>query len=60
MAQHPAAAMVQRGAAAPAFPLATVDPFLEGKIVQRVGSTTARLSKDALPPETTVMVLDYE
>jgi len=43
-----------------AFPLATVDPFLEGKIVQRVGSTTTRLSRDALPPETTVMVLDYE
>ena len=43
-----------------AFPLATIDPFLEGKTVQRVGSTTARLSKDTLPPETTVMVLDYE
>jgi L-ascorbate metabolism protein UlaG (beta-lactamase superfamily) len=43
-----------------AFPLATVDAFLEGKAVQRVGSATTRLSADALPPETTVMVLDYE
>ncbi len=43
-----------------AFPLATVDPFLEGKTVQRVGSTTTRLSQDMLPDETTVMVLDYE
>lgn len=41
-------------------PIETADPFLEGKTVQRVGSTTTRLSKDTLPAETTVMVLDYE
>lgn len=39
--------------------LSPVDPFLQGKTVQRIGSTTARLSKDALPAEQTVMVLDY-
>jgi L-ascorbate metabolism protein UlaG (beta-lactamase superfamily) len=43
-----------------AFPLATVDPFLEGKTFERVGSTTMRLSADSLPAEQTVMVLDYE
>ncbi len=43
-----------------AFNLATVDPFLEGKTFERVGSTTMRLSVDALPADTTVMVLDYE
>jgi L-ascorbate metabolism protein UlaG (beta-lactamase superfamily) len=43
-----------------AFDLATIDEFVEGKTVQRVGSTSARLSKDNLPDETTVMVLDYE
>jgi L-ascorbate metabolism protein UlaG (beta-lactamase superfamily) len=42
------------------FPLATVDAFLEGKTVERVGSTTMRLSADSLPAEQTVMVLDYE
>jgi L-ascorbate metabolism protein UlaG (beta-lactamase superfamily) len=43
-----------------AFPLAPVDPFLEGKPVQRVGSTTMRLSSDTLPGDATVMVLDFE
>jgi L-ascorbate metabolism protein UlaG (beta-lactamase superfamily) len=43
-----------------AFPLATVDEFLEGKTVQRVGSTNMRVSKADLPAEVTVMVLDYE
>jgi L-ascorbate metabolism protein UlaG (beta-lactamase superfamily) len=42
------------------FPLATVGPFLEGKTVERVGSTTMRLSADSLPADATVMVLDYE
>jgi len=42
-----------------AFPLAPVDPFLEGKEVQRVGSTDIRISKDDLPGTQTVMVLDY-
>jgi L-ascorbate metabolism protein UlaG (beta-lactamase superfamily) len=42
-----------------AFPLATVDAFLEGKTVQRVGSTTTSIGADALPDETTVQVLDY-
>jgi L-ascorbate metabolism protein UlaG (beta-lactamase superfamily) len=42
-----------------AFPLATVDAFLEGKDVQRVGSTTTRLVKAELPAQTTTMVLDY-
>jgi len=43
-----------------ATPLATVDPFLEGKTVERVSSTTTRLSRETLPAETTVRVLDYE
>jgi L-ascorbate metabolism protein UlaG (beta-lactamase superfamily) len=43
-----------------AFNIATVDPFLEGKTVERVGSTTTRLAPDSLPAETIVMVLDYE
>lgn len=42
------------------FPIDPVDPFLEGKTVERVGSTTTRLSADSMPTETTVMVLDYE
>jgi L-ascorbate metabolism protein UlaG (beta-lactamase superfamily) len=41
-------------------PIATADAFLEGKTVQRVGSTTLRISKAELPAEQTVMVLDYE
>jgi L-ascorbate metabolism protein UlaG (beta-lactamase superfamily) len=40
--------------------LQPVDLFLDGKTVQRVGSTTTRLAKDTLPAQTTVMVLDYE
>jgi L-ascorbate metabolism protein UlaG (beta-lactamase superfamily) len=43
-----------------AFDLATIDQFTEGKTVERVGSTTMRLSQDSLPAETTVMVLDYD
>ena len=43
-----------------AFPLATVDAFLEGKTVERVGSTAARISRETLPGETTTLVLDYE
>jgi len=43
-----------------AFPLATVDDFLVGKTVERVGSTTIRFSKAELPADTTTMVLDYE
>jgi L-ascorbate metabolism protein UlaG (beta-lactamase superfamily) len=43
-----------------AFPLATIDPFVEGKVAQRVGSTNMRVSKADLPAETTVFVLDYE
>jgi L-ascorbate metabolism protein UlaG (beta-lactamase superfamily) len=40
--------------------LAPADAFLEGKTVQRTGSTDTRLAQDALPGATTVMVLDYE
>lgn len=43
-----------------AFPLATVDDFLVGKTVERVGSTTIRLSKAELLAEPMTMVLDYE
>ena len=39
--------------------IATVDAFLEGKTVQRVGSTNLRLSKATLPAQTTVSVLEY-
>jgi L-ascorbate metabolism protein UlaG (beta-lactamase superfamily) len=41
-------------------PLQTADAFLEGKRVQRTGTTTTRIAMDTLPPSTTVMVLDYE
>jgi L-ascorbate metabolism protein UlaG (beta-lactamase superfamily) len=41
-------------------PIATADGFLEGKTVERVGSTTTRIAKDALPAAATVMVLDFE
>jgi len=37
-----------------------VDPFLEGKTVQRPNSTTISLSKATLPAQTTVVVLNYE
>jgi L-ascorbate metabolism protein UlaG (beta-lactamase superfamily) len=43
-----------------AFPLDPVDPFLEGKTVQRVGDTTIRFSRADLPGTATVYVLDYE
>jgi L-ascorbate metabolism protein UlaG (beta-lactamase superfamily) len=39
--------------------IATVDAFLEGKTVQRVGSTNLRLAKSSLPAQMTVSVLDY-
>lgn len=51
--------MHYRTDAIPSSPLAPVDAFLEGKQVQRVGSTDRRLSRDSLPSATTVMVLDY-
>jgi L-ascorbate metabolism protein UlaG (beta-lactamase superfamily) len=37
-----------------------VDPFLEGKTVQRPNSTTIGLSRSTLPAQTTVVVLNYE
>jgi L-ascorbate metabolism protein UlaG (beta-lactamase superfamily) len=39
---------------------AGVEPFLEGKRVERPNSTTIRLSRPTLPAETTVVVLNYE
>jgi len=41
-------------------PLSNADQFLQGKTVQRIGSTTTRVARDALPATATVMVLDYE
>jgi L-ascorbate metabolism protein UlaG (beta-lactamase superfamily) len=41
-------------------PLQTADAFLEGKNVQRTGSTTTRIARDSLPSSMTVMVPDYE
>jgi L-ascorbate metabolism protein UlaG (beta-lactamase superfamily) len=41
-------------------PLQTADGFLQGKTVQRTGTTTTRIAFDSLPASTTVMVLDYE
>jgi L-ascorbate metabolism protein UlaG (beta-lactamase superfamily) len=41
------------------LPLASVDEFLVGKTVQRVGSTNIRLAKASLPAQMTVAVLDY-
>ncbi|HLB24045.1 MAG TPA: MBL fold metallo-hydrolase [Dehalococcoidia bacterium] len=40
--------------------LATADAFLEGKTVQRVGSTDLRLARADIPDTLTVYVLDYE
>lgn len=40
--------------------LASVDDFLLNKPVVRVGSNQMRISPDALPPELTAAVLDYE
>ncbi len=37
-----------------------VDQFLEGKTVERVGSTDIRIARDALPEALTAYVLDYE
>lgn len=39
--------------------IATVDAFLEGKTVQRVGSATMNVGRASLPAQTTVVVLDY-
>jgi L-ascorbate metabolism protein UlaG (beta-lactamase superfamily) len=41
-------------------PLQTADAFLQGKTVQRTGTTTTRIARDSLPASTTAMVLDYE
>ena len=38
----------------------TAEPFLEGKTVQRVGSTDIRLARATLPTDLTAYVLDYE
>lgn len=38
----------------------TADPFLEGKTVERVGSTEIRIARDSLPDELTAYVLEYE
>jgi L-ascorbate metabolism protein UlaG (beta-lactamase superfamily) len=43
-----------------AFPLATAEAFLAGKTVERVGSTTIRISPDTMPASRTAYVLDYE
>jgi len=37
-----------------------VEPFLEGKRVERPNSTVVRLSRPTLPAQTTVVVLNYE
>lgn len=43
------------------FPIDKVDVFLQGKKnVQKVGKNTLTLSKDKLPKETTIFVLDYK
>ncbi len=43
------------------FPIAKVDDFLVGKKnVQKVGENFLELSKDSLPKETTVYVLEYK
>jgi L-ascorbate metabolism protein UlaG (beta-lactamase superfamily) len=42
------------------FPIDTADAFLAGKTVERVGSTTMRISTDAMPASRTAYVLDYE
>jgi L-ascorbate metabolism protein UlaG (beta-lactamase superfamily) len=43
-----------------AFPIDTADAFLEGKTVERVGSTNLRIASPELPAELTAYVLDYE
>lgn len=42
------------------WPGGPVDPFLEGKKVERVGSNKVMISKDKLPAVMTVYVLGYE
>ncbi|MFC1966013.1 MBL fold metallo-hydrolase [Chloroflexota bacterium] len=42
------------------WPGVGVDPFLEGKKVDRLNSTVVELSTSTLPSETTVVVLNYE
>lgn len=42
------------------FPIATVDPFLEGKKVQRLGSNVLVLRPGELPSTTAVVVMDYQ
>lgn len=42
------------------WPGVGVEPFLEGKRVERVNSAVIRLSPPTLPAQTTVMVLNYE
>lgn len=42
------------------WPGVGVEPFLEGKKVERLNSTVIRLSHLALPAQTTVVVLNYE
>ena len=43
------------------FPIDKVDVFLQGKKnVQKVGKNTLTLSKEKLPKETTIFVLDYK
>jgi len=37
-----------------------VEPFLEGKRVERLNSTVIKLSRPTLPTQTTVVVLNYE
>lgn len=42
------------------WPGVGVEPFLEGKKVERLSSTVIRLSRSTLPAQTTVVVLNYE
>jgi L-ascorbate metabolism protein UlaG (beta-lactamase superfamily) len=44
----------------PDWPGVGVEPFLKGKTVQRPGSTTYTFSKETLPRQTTVVVLEYQ
>jgi L-ascorbate metabolism protein UlaG (beta-lactamase superfamily) len=43
-----------------AFLRDTADPFLAGKTVERVGSTTIRITREDMPEQLTAFVLDYE
>ena len=42
------------------WPGVGVEPFLEGKRVERPNSTVIRLSMPTLPAQTTTVVLNYE